>query len=86
MEALKQRLKDPDLLKTQLFVGGQWVDAASGETVDVRLTRCQPVNFACMYHCMLAAMTHASFTDTASLHNIAYKHWQSLAAMPSHSL
>lgn len=38
MEALRQRLKDPDLLKNQLFVGGQWVDAASGETVDVRTT------------------------------------------------
>jgi succinate-semialdehyde dehydrogenase/glutarate-semialdehyde dehydrogenase len=35
MDELRKRLKDPDLLKNQLFVGGQWVDAASGETVDV---------------------------------------------------
>lgn len=35
MEALKARLKDPELLKQQIFVGGQWIDADSGETVDV---------------------------------------------------
>jgi succinate-semialdehyde dehydrogenase/glutarate-semialdehyde dehydrogenase len=35
MEALKARLKDPELLKTQIFVGGQWIDAANGETIDV---------------------------------------------------
>jgi hypothetical protein len=52
MEELKKRLKDPDLLKNQLFVGGQWVDAASGETVDVRVAAAHPTSAigACMQH------------------------------------
>lgn len=44
MEELKKRLKDPELLKNQLFVGGQWVDAASGETVDVRFAAAHPMS------------------------------------------
>ncbi|MEM7432935.1 MAG: NAD-dependent succinate-semialdehyde dehydrogenase [Pseudomonadota bacterium] len=30
------QLKDADLLKTQAFIGGEWVDADSGETFDVK--------------------------------------------------
>ena len=33
-------LKDKDLFKEQNFIGGEWVDAASGETLDVRNPSC----------------------------------------------
>lgn len=29
-------LKDPELFKEQCFIGGEWVDAVDGETIDVR--------------------------------------------------
>ncbi|PRY25504.1 succinate-semialdehyde dehydrogenase/glutarate-semialdehyde dehydrogenase [Aliiruegeria haliotis] len=35
MDSLKARLSDPDLLRTQAYLGGEWVDADSGETHDV---------------------------------------------------
>ena len=63
MEELKKRLKDPDLLKNQLFVGGQWVDAASGETVDVS---------GAAAHCIFAmhACIHANMSMlTTAMHH-----------------
>lgn len=35
MESLKSKLNDPELLKSQCFIGGQWVDASDGDTVEV---------------------------------------------------
>lgn len=32
---LKSMLKRPDLVCSQAFVGGEWVDAKSGKTFDV---------------------------------------------------
>jgi succinate-semialdehyde dehydrogenase/glutarate-semialdehyde dehydrogenase len=34
-ETLRRSLKDPTLLRTQAFVGGEWIDAADGKTFDV---------------------------------------------------
>lgn len=32
---LKAQLSDPDLLKHQAYVGGRWIDAQSGQTIEV---------------------------------------------------
>lgn len=36
-EDLKKLLKDPSLLKTESYIGGSWVGAADGDTVEVRV-------------------------------------------------
>ncbi|MCA0451645.1 MAG: aldehyde dehydrogenase family protein, partial [Proteobacteria bacterium] len=35
LETLRRSLKDPTLLKTKAFVGGEWIDAPDGKTFDV---------------------------------------------------
>ena len=40
---LKSLLRDPSLLETRAFVGGEWVDADDGATFEVtEITPCPP--------------------------------------------
>ena len=60
-------LKDRDLFKEKCFIGGEWVDAVDGETIDVRSPTLMSRDPCCQHQLMIvhacSCARHCSFNS-----------------------